>query len=57
MDLIKWDFFSCTIAPPRSRKHVPTTIWVQEKNGRCLVKIKEVCQEVSQGETYQGEAS
>jgi len=40
MGLIKWDFFLGTIAPPRSSKHVPTPIWVREKNGRHLVKIE-----------------
>ena len=58
MELIKWDFFSGTIAPPRSRKHILTPIWVREKNKRRLLKIEETCQEeVSQGETSRGEAS
>jgi len=37
----KWDFFLGTVAPPRSRKHVPTPIWIREKHGRHLVKIKD----------------
>ena len=45
MSLIKWDFFSSTIAPPRSSKHIPTPIWVREKYGRCLVKIEDTYQE------------
>ena len=45
MGLIKWDFFSGTIAPPRLRKYVPTPIWVWEKNGMRLVKIEETYQE------------
>ena len=54
MDLIKWDFFSGTNAPLRSRKHILTPIWVREKNDRRLVKIEETCQEeVSYGETSQ----
>ena len=58
MGLIKWDFFLGTIAPPRSSKHVPTPIWVQEKNGRHLVKIEETNQEkVFQEETFQEEVS
>ena len=58
MGLIKWDFFSNTIAPPRSRKHIPTPIWVQEKNRRRLVKIEETYQEeVFHEETYQEEVS
>ena len=58
MGLIKWDFFSSTIAPPRSRKYVPTPIQVCEKNERRLVKIEETCQEeVFQEETLQGKAS
>jgi len=28
MSLIKWDFFLGTIVLPRSRKHIPTPIWV-----------------------------
>ena len=27
------------------KKHVPTTIWIQEKNKRCLVKIEDTHQE------------
>ena len=58
MELIKWDFFSGTIAPLRSRKHILTPIWVREKNKRRLLKIEETCQEeVSQGEASRGEAS
>ena len=38
-------FFLGTIAPPKSRKHVPTTIWIREKNRRCLVKIEDTHQE------------
>ena len=58
MGLIKWDFFLGTIAPPRSRKHVPTPIWVREKNKRRLVKTEETYQEeVSQEETFQEEVS
>ena len=58
MGLIKWDFFSSTITPPRSRKHIPTPIWVQEKNGRHLVKIEETYQEdVFKEETFQEEVS
>ena len=58
MGLIKWDLFSRTIAPPRSRKNVPTPIWVREKNGRRLVKIEETYREdVSQEETFQEEVS
>ena len=53
MGLIKWDFFLGTIAPPRSSKHVPTLIWVQEKNGRRLIKVKVTHQE----ETFQEEVS
>ena len=45
MDLTKWDFFLGTIAPPRSRKHVPTPIWVRERHGRHLVKIEDTHQE------------
>ena len=45
MDLIKWDFFSGTIAPSRSRKHVPTPIWVRERHGRHLIKIEDTYQE------------
>ncbi|KAL0008457.1 hypothetical protein SO802_009959 [Lithocarpus litseifolius] len=47
-----------TIVPLRSRKDVPTPIWVREKNGRHLVKIKETYQEkVFQEETFQEEVS
>ena len=53
MGLIKWDFFSGIIAPSRSSKHVPTPIWVQEKNRRCLVKVEDTFQE----ETPQEEIS
>ena len=53
MSLIKWDFFSSTIAPPRSSKHIPTPIWVREKYGRCLVKIEDTYQE----EVFQEEVS
>ena len=44
-----------TIAPPKSRKHVPTPIWIQEKNGRHLVKIKDTHQEekFQVGESFQ----
>ena len=44
MNLIKWGFFSGIIAPSRSRKHVPTPIWIQEK-GKRLIKIEETHQE------------
>ena len=57
MGLTKWDFFSGTIAPPRSRKHIPIPIWVREKNKRCLVKIEETYQEVFHDETFQEEVS
>ena len=46
-------FFLGTIAPPKSRKHVPTTIWIREKNRRCLVKIEDTHQE----EVFQVEES
>ena len=40
------------------KKYVRTPIWVQEKNGRHLVKIEETYQEeVFQEGTLQGEAS
>ena len=42
-----------TIAPPKSKKHVPTIIWIQEKNKRCLVKIEDTHQE----EVFQVEES
>ena len=41
----KWDFFSGTIAPLRSIKHVPAPIWIREKHRRCLVKIVDIHQE------------
>ena len=41
----KWDFFSGTIAPLRSIKHVPAPIWIREKHRRCLVKIVDTHQE------------
>ena len=50
---MKWDFFLGTIAPPRSSKHVPTPIWVWEKNRRRLIEIKDTYQE----ETFQKEVS
>ncbi|KAL0010873.1 hypothetical protein SO802_005981 [Lithocarpus litseifolius] len=37
-------FFSGIIAPSKSRKHVPTPIWIQEK-GKRLIKIKDTHQE------------
>jgi len=42
---MKMGFFSGTIAPPKSRKHVPTPIWIRENNGRRLVKIEDTHQE------------
>ena len=39
MNLIKNDFFSSTIAPPRQSKHLPTSIWVQQSDGRRLTKV------------------
>ena len=41
----KLDCFSSIIAPSKSRKHIPTPIWIREKNGRCLVKIEDTHQE------------
>ena len=41
----KWDFFSGTIAPLRSIKHVPAPIWIREKHRRCLVNIVDTHQE------------
>ena len=37
--------FLGTIAPPKSRKHSPTPIWIREKNIRHLVKIEGTHQE------------
>ena len=45
MNLIKMRFLSGTIAPPKSRKHVPTLIWIREKHGRRLIKIEDTYQE------------
>ena len=53
MGLIKWDFFLGTIAPPISSKHIPTPIWVWEKNERRLIKVNVTHQE----ETFQEEVS
>ena len=49
------DFFSSTIAPPKSRKHVLIPIWIQEKHGRLLVKIEDTHQEevIQVGESSQ----
>ena len=45
MNLIKMRFLSGTIAPPKSRKHVTTLIWIREKHGRRLIKIEDTYQE------------
>ena len=45
MNLIMIGLFLGTIAPLRSRKHVPTPIWIREKHGRHLVKIEDKHQE------------
>ena len=45
MDLMDMGPFLGTIAPPRSRKHVPTPIWIREKHERRLVKIEDTHQE------------
>ena len=42
---MKMDSFSSTIAPPKSRKYVPTPIWIREKNRRHFVKIEDIYQE------------
>ena len=42
---MKMDSFSSTIAPPKSRKYVPTPIWIWEKNRRHFVKIEDIYQE------------
>ena len=54
-DLIKRNFFLGTIAPPKSRKHIPTPIWIQEKHERYLVKIEDTHQEevFQEGESSQ----
>ena len=39
------DFFSGTIAPQKSRKHVLTPIWIREKNGRRFINIEDTYQE------------
>ena len=44
MNLIKLGFFSCIIAPSKSRKHILTPIWIREK-GKRLIKIEETRQE------------
>ena len=44
MNLIKWGFFSGIIVLSKSRKHVPTPIWIREK-GKHLIKIEETHQE------------
>ena len=45
MNLMKMGlFFSGIIAPSKSRKHVPTPIWIREKERR-LIKIKDTNQE------------
>ena len=44
MNLIKLGFFSGIIAPSKSRKHIPTPIWIQKK-GKRLIKIEETHQE------------
>ena len=55
MDLIKMRLLLGTIAPPKSRKHIPTPIWTQEKNGRRFVKIEDTHQEeeFQVGESFQ----
>ena len=42
---MKWDFFLGTIAPLGLSKHVPTPIWVWEKNRRRLIEIEDTYQE------------
>ena len=49
----KLDSFSSIIAPSKSRKHVPTPIWIREKYGRCLVKIEDMYQEEVEEEVSQ----
>ena len=49
----KLDSFSSIIAPSQSRKHVPTPIWIREKYGRCLVKIKDMYQKEVEEEVSQ----
>ncbi|KAK9997985.1 hypothetical protein SO802_017588 [Lithocarpus litseifolius] len=50
--------FKGTIAPLRSSKHIPTLTWVQESNGRHLVKVDVTPQEeILQEEIPQEEIS
>ena len=45
MNLMKMGlFFSGIIAPSKSRKHIPTPIWIREKERR-LIKIEDTHQE------------
>ena len=44
MNLIKMGFFSSIISSLKSRKHIPTPIWIQEK-GKHLIKIEDKQQE------------